>query len=186
MHDAGGSEVPEVDVASEIGGDIQIQQSIAIKVDPDRAVAVYPAPEACLRRDIDEARAVEVLEQREIAVPVDEQVLSAIVVEVAPNRAHRNAFARPIQIRDPGARRNFLKRAVATISIQCVGFAELAVGEVEIGTAVAVEVGDRDRCSERGYMGLDAGDLRVEGRSVMHEADAGVHGNIPQGKSWMS
>src|SRR5689334_22314861 len=93
MHDAGSGEVPEVDVAAEVSGDIEIKQSIPIVVDPDRAVAVYPTPESRLLRDIHEVRAVDVPEQRQIPISVDKQILSTIVVEVAPHRAHRNALA---------------------------------------------------------------------------------------------
>ena len=97
-------EVPEIDVAAEVRGDVEIEQAIAIVVEPDRAVAVHPAAQAGLLGDVLEVLAVDVPEQRQIAVAVDEQVLAAVVVDVAPDGAHRHAFAGPIQVGDARAR----------------------------------------------------------------------------------
>ena len=105
VHDPCGREVPQIDVAAEICGDVEIEQAIAIVVEPDRAVAVHPATQTGGLRDVLEALAIDVLEQREVAVAVDEQVLAAVVVEVAPDAAHRDAFAGAIQIGEAGARR---------------------------------------------------------------------------------
>src|SRR5205814_4100813 len=97
VHDLRGLEVPQVDVASKVRGDIEVEQTVAIVVEPDRAVAVYAAAEARLLGYILETSApwagsIHVLEQREIAVAIHQHVLAAVVVEVAPNRAHRNAL----------------------------------------------------------------------------------------------
>ena len=78
----------------------------------------------------------------------------------------------------PALARDVLEGAVAAISIECVRLAELAVGEVEVGPAVAVEVGDADRCAERRDVRLDVGDLGVEARPVVHEVNPGRGGLV--------
>ena len=91
---------------AEVRGDVQIEQAIAIVVEPDRAIAVHPAMQAGRFGDVLEVRAVDVPEEREVAVAIDEQILAAVVVEVAPDAAHRHAFAGPIQVGETsGSRR---------------------------------------------------------------------------------
>ena len=60
VHDPRRREVPEVDVVAEVGRDVQIEQTIAIVVEPDRAVAVHPAVEAGRFGHLLEVRAVDV------------------------------------------------------------------------------------------------------------------------------
>src|SRR4029079_4170697 len=156
-----------------VGSDVKIEQAVAIVVDPDRSVAIDPAMQASRFGHVLEVVAVDVLEQREIPVTVDEDVLAAVVVEVAPHAAHRDAVAGAVEVRKPRARRNLLEGAVATVSIQCIRLAELAAGEVEIGPTVAVEVRYADRRTECRNVRLDVGDLGVERRTMMDEMDAG-------------
>ena len=175
-------EVPEIDVVAEVRGDVEIEQAVAIVVEPDGAVAVHPAAQARRLGDVLKVVAVDVLEQREIAVAIDEQVLAPVVVEVAPDGAHRDAFAGAIEVGESRARGDVLERAVVPVAVEGVRLAEPAVGEVEIGPAVAVEVGDGHRCAECGDVRLDVGDLRVERRPVMHEVNAGRGGFVVQCK----
>src|SRR5439155_10129996 len=58
-------------------------------------------------------------------------------------------------------------------------------GEVQIGPSVTAEIGDRDRCAERRDVRLDACDLWIEGRPVMHEVYAGRHSLVTQHESRM-
>ena len=46
VHDPRRREVPQIDVAPEVRGDVQVEQPVAIVVEPDRAVAVDPAAQA--------------------------------------------------------------------------------------------------------------------------------------------
>src|SRR5690349_3400093 len=108
--------MPEVDVVAEVARDIEVEQPVAIVVDPDRAVAVHPAMQACALADVLEMMPIEVLEEREIAVAIHEQILPPVVVEVAPHAPHRDAFTRPIQIRESRAGRDVLERAVALVA----------------------------------------------------------------------
>ena len=179
VHDPRRREVPQIDVA-EVGGDVEIEQAVAVVVEPDRAVAVHPATEAGALGDVLEAAAVDVAEQREVAVAIDQHVLAAVVVDVAPDGAHRDAFARAIEVGEPGRGGDVLEGAVAAVAVERVGLAEPAVREVEVRPAVAVEVGDRDGGAERRDVGLDARDLRVERRALVDEADAGLGGGVAQ------
>ena len=163
--------MPQVDVVAEIGRDIEVEQAVAIVVEPDRAVAVHPAPETRRFGDVLEVPAVEVLEERKVAIAIDENVLAAVVVEVAPHAAHRDALARTVQIRQAGARRHLLERAVTAVAIQHVRLAEAAVREVEVRPTVGVEIGNGHGRTKRGDVRLDIGDLRVEARSAMDEVD---------------
>src|ERR1700737_2565677 len=129
--------------------------------------------------------AVDVSEQRQIAVPVHEYVFAAIVVEVAPYGSHRHSFARTVEIRESCTRRDFLERAVPFVVIESVGLAETAVGEVEIWLSVAIEIGDGDRCSQCRDVWLYVRDLRIERRPVVHEVNAGRRGLVTQQESRM-
>ena len=180
VHDLRGREMPQIDVASEIGGDVEIEQAVAIVVDPDRAVAVHPPVQARGLGDVLKVVAIDVLEEREISVAIDEQVLAAVVVEVAPDAAHRDAFAGPIEIGESRACGDVLEGAVAAIAVERVRRAEAAVREVQIGPAVAIEVRDGDRRAQRGDVRLDVRDLRVECRPMMNERDAGGRGPVMQ------
>ena len=180
VHDLRAREVPEIDVVAEIPGDVEIEEAVAIVVEPDCAVAVHPPAQPGLLGYILEMFAVNVSEQREITVAIDEQVLAAIVVEVAPHPAHRHSFAGSIQIGDPRRCGNVLEGSVAAIAVQRIGLAEPAIGEVEIRPAVAIEVGYGNRCADCRDVGLDTGDFRVEGRTMVDEVDAGRSGRVAE------
>src|SRR5205823_1997380 len=104
---------------------------------------------------------------------IDENILSAIVVEVAPHTSHRDAFARLVEIGESGSRADIFERAVTIVTIESVGLAELAVGEVEIGSSVTIEIGDGYRGAQRRHVRLNVGNLRIEGRPVVNEVDPG-------------
>src|SRR5678815_3401853 len=102
VHDLRGREVPEVNVAAEVGGDVEVEETIAVVVEPHGAIAVDPATQAGCLGDVLEALATQVAEEREVAVAVDEEVLVTVVVEVAPYAAHGDAFAGAVQVGDAG------------------------------------------------------------------------------------
>jgi hypothetical protein len=79
---------------AEVGRHVKIEQAVAIVVDPDCAVAVDPAVQTAAFGHVLEVVAVDVFEEREIAVAIDEHVLASVVVEVTPYAAHRDAVAR--------------------------------------------------------------------------------------------
>src|ERR1700674_3290429 len=127
--------------------------------------------------------AIDVSEQREVAIPVNQHVFAAVVVEVAPHSAHRHSFTRPVEIRQPRTCGDFLKRAVPLVSIKGVWLTEAAVGEIQIRPSVAVKVGDGDRCSERRDMWLYARDLWIESWPVMDEGNSGRRGLVTERES---
>jgi len=102
----------EIDVGSEIAGDVEIEQSVAIEVEPHGAVRVHPAPQARLGGHIREPAVAEVVQQLRVAPLVDEQVLEAIVVVVAPDGAHRHAFAGAVERRHTRCGGHIAERAV--------------------------------------------------------------------------
>src|SRR4029434_7303419 len=102
VHDPCGREVPQVDVASEVRGDVQVEQAVTVVVEPDCAGALHAALQTGGLRHVLEPFAVHVLEQGEVAVAVDEKVLTAVVVEVAPYATHRDAFAGPAHVTHSG------------------------------------------------------------------------------------
>ena len=142
VHDPGAGQVPQVDVASEVRGHVKIEQAVAIIVEPDGAVAVHPAVQACRLGDVLEMVTVEILVEREVSVAIDEHVFAAVVVEIAPDSAHRDAFARLIEIGQASTGGDILEGAITLVSIKRVGRAEVAVGEIEIGPAVAIKIRD--------------------------------------------
>src|SRR6185436_16999970 len=80
VHDLRRRQVPQIDVASKVRRHVEVEQSVAIVVEPDGAVAVHPAMKARADGDIDEMRAIHILVQCEVAVPINQNILSAVVV----------------------------------------------------------------------------------------------------------
>src|SRR5437588_6597487 len=116
--------------------------------------------------------AVDVLEQRQITVAVDQHILPAVVVVVAPHGSHGYALARPIEARQAGARGHLLEGSVATVMVQRVRLSKAAVGEIEVRPTVAVEVHDGNRRPQRRDVWLDVSDLAIEGRPMVHKTNA--------------
>jgi len=183
VHDLGRREVPQINVAPEVRRDIQIEQAVAIVIDPDRAVAVHPTAQASFFGDVLEVVAVNVSEQRQITVAINQHVLAPVIVEVTPHCAHRHALTRLVEIGETRTGRDLFERAVAAIVIKSVGLAEATVGEVKIGLSVAIEVGDGHRCSQSRYVRLDASDLWIEGRPMVNEMNASRRGLVTQHES---
>ena len=106
------------------------------------------------------------------AVLVEEEILVAVVVVVAPDRAHRDAGAGAVDVGDAEFAGDVLERAVVLIAIQAIEAAVGAVRHVEVGPAVAIEVRDGDRRADRRDLRHDVVELVVEHRSLVHEVHA--------------
>ena len=105
------------------------------------------------------------------APAIEEQIVEAVVVVVAPDSAHRHAGLRAVEIRHAQPLRHIFECAVPTVPEQPVPGALLAVGDVEIGQAVPVDIDDRDRCAHRGHLRHDVRQLGVKRRRVVHELE---------------
>ena len=114
-----------------------------------------------------------VVKQLRLPPLVEEQVFVAVVVVVAPDRAHRYAGARQIHIGDADIGRNIAECSVAQVAIEGVAAAFFAVHNVNVLPAVAVEVHDGDSGPHRRDLFHDVAQFRVESGSLMDETDAG-------------
>ena len=123
--------------------------------------------------DASETTATVVVEQFGASPLNQQQVLVPVVVVVAPDRAHRYAGARLIDVGDAHLGGDVPERAVVHVAVQGVAAAHGAVGDVDIRPAVAVEIDDGDRRAHRRRQGHDGFQARVELRRLMHEFDAG-------------
>jgi len=117
VHDSRRREAPQIDVVAKIRGDVQVQETIAIVIDPDCAIAIDPAAQSRCFGDILEVVPIEVPEQRQVSVAIHQHVLAAIVVEVAPDTSHRDALARAIEIRQSRACCCVFECPIALVSV---------------------------------------------------------------------
>ena len=118
-----------------------------------------------------EALAAIVVKQLGPAPAIEEQIVEAVVVVVAPDRAHRHAVLALIEIGHAEPLGDVFERAVAPVAEQPVPRPFFAVGDVEVGQAVAVDVDDRDRGAHRGDLRHDVRQLGVERRRLVHELE---------------
>ena len=86
-------EMPEVDVFGVVAADEEVELAVAVVVEPDGGVGVHPLRQPGLLGHAREALAAVVVEQFRPAPLVEEQVFVAVVVVVAPDRAHGDAGA---------------------------------------------------------------------------------------------
>ena len=125
-------------------GDEQIQPAVAIEIQPagaeaglreaGRAEAGGSAPILEVSRAVVEVQHIHLVE------PVrDEQILVAVVVEVARVNAHARFGLSGAAHGGAGEERRVLERAVVLVDPELVGLA--VVGDVEIDPPVVVEVG---------------------------------------------
>ncbi len=141
MHYPRGREVPQVHILAKVRRDVQIQQPVAVVVEPNGAVAVHPASEPRGSRHILEASATQVSKEGQVSITVNENILVAVVIHVTPHGTHRHSLSRTIDVGQSRARRHILESAIASIPIERVIRAEAAVGEIEVRPAVGVEIG---------------------------------------------
>src|SRR5512140_2033032 len=117
--------------------------------------------QACLLGYVLEMLPINISKKRRIPITIDKYIFSSIVVEVAPHRSHRDSITFAIEISESYSPGNFFERPVPVVSIQRVVLTEMTVREVKIRPSIAVEVGDGDRCSERGDVRLDVRDFWI-------------------------
>ena len=119
--------------------DEQIEQAVAVVVEEHRSRRVRDEIEAGLLRDVPEASVPVVLEQHVAAAHRrDEEILIAVVVHVGERRRHADSAGE----RDARLFRDRREPAAAGVLPELVA-ADL-VDEVDVGQAVAVDVGDRE------------------------------------------
>src|SRR5258708_31477128 len=118
--------------------------AVVIEVQPDGAVGVDPIRQARAVGDARETLARVVVEKFRAAPLEDEEVLVAVVIEIAPDSARANARARLVQVGDAHLLGNVLESAVPLVAVQAVAAAPPPVYHVKIPPAVPVEIYDRD------------------------------------------
>ena len=161
-----------------VAGDKQIELAVAIVVEPDRGIRVDPGRQTGLVGDARESLAVIVVEQLRPAPLDQEEIFIAVVVVVAPHGAHRDAGARLVHVGDAQLLRDVGEGAVVVVAVEMVQAADAAVGDIDVGPAVAVEVDDGDRCAHRGDFRHDAVEFVIEDGSLVHEVDARLVGDF--------
>ena len=177
-HDLRVGELPEVEALGEVAAHEEIEPAVLVVVEPDRRVDVGPRRQAGGLGDAREGRAGVVVEQLGPAPAVQQQVVVAVVVVVAPHGAHRHAGLGPVQVRQAQPFGNLLERPVAAIAIEPVERPFLAVDDVEIVVAVGIDVHDRHRRAHRGHLRHDVVQLRIQRRAFVLEIDAGAFGHL--------
>ena len=83
----------------------------------------------------------------------------------------------------PNCAATSLKVPSCMVAIEMVPAAGRAVGDIDIGPAIAIEIDDRYGGAHRGDLGHDACQLGVERRRLMHEMDAGLLRDLLQMKA---
>ena len=155
-HDARRGELPEIHVLRPVAGKKQIEEPVTVVIEPDGAVGVDPRRQPGPLADRNEAPTLLVVKQFGPAVLVQEQILVAVVVVVAPDGAHRDAGAGPVHVGDAHLGRHILEGAVTLVAVEMVLASLGAVRDVEVLPAVPVEIRDGNRRTHRG-------DLRHDG-----------------------
>ena len=171
-HHARVLQMPQVDVFGIVAGDEEIEQTITVVVKPDRSIRVDPGRQTRRLADARESVAMVVVEQFRPSPLDQEEVLIAVVVVVAPHRAHRHASSGLIHVRDAQLLRDVGEGAVVVIAVEMVQAADAAVRYIDVGPAIAVEVDDGDRCTHRGHFRHDAVEFVIEDRGLVDEVDA--------------
>ena len=176
------AQMPQVEVVAPVAGDEQVELAVAVVVEPQGAVGVHPVGQAALflRHGREMLAAVVVVQDRP-APFVNQHVLIAVVVVVAPDGAHADAGPFLIEVGEADFLGHVLERAVMLVVIEGALAALAAVDDEQIGPAVAVEIDHRNRRPHRGDDGQDVLELGVElRRPLMDEIDAARLGDLFQ------
>ena len=99
-HDIRGCQIPEVDFFVEVTAHQDVDIAIGVVIEQTRRVGVHPLWQIRCRGYIGER--LPLITDKELCYSpfVDKKVIPAIIVDVAPQRAHRDARACFIDIRD--------------------------------------------------------------------------------------
>ncbi len=164
--------MPEVEPVGPVAGEEEVEQAVAVEVEPGRAPGVHPGGQAGRVGHSREFLAAVVVKQFGLAPFVQEKIRESVVVVVAPDDPHRDARAGLVQVGHAHRRGDVDELPVVVVAIEAVVRPLAAVGDVEVGPAVAVEVGHGDRGPHRGDLRHDVGELRVQLRRLVREIDA--------------
>ena len=104
--------MPEIDVLVVVAADEEIQFAVAIVIQPDGGVGIDPRGQSGLLGDAGEVLAAVVVIKLRLAPLVQEQVLVAVVVVVAPDRAHGDARAGQVDIGQAHLRGHIVEMSV--------------------------------------------------------------------------
>jgi hypothetical protein len=178
-------EMPQIEVVREVAADEQIELAVAVVIDPGRAVDVdNAARHPGGRGDVRKALALIVVEQHGRTAPlVNQDVVVAVVVEIAPHRPHRHAGAVPVDIRQSKLGRDILELATSEVMVQVILSADRAVADVDVRQTVVVVVANRNRRAHRRNLRHDRRKLRIEHGGVMDKVDAGGFGDFVEVKT---
>ncbi len=111
-------EMPEVDVLGIVTADEQVQQPVAIVIEPDGGVGVDPGRQPGLLAHAGEAVALVVMEELRASPLDEEQVFVSVIIVIAPNCAGRDSGARLIDVRNAEFAGHIFESAVAQVAVQ--------------------------------------------------------------------
>ena len=165
----------------DVVADQQIQQAVAIEIEPERRGAEgAAAAQAGLFGDVDEVAAPGVLKQAVLADGGDQNIGEAVVVVVGDGHAHAVHFDR-----QAGWRVTSREGAVAVVAVELQGAALAlvagpihAVDQQNVQPAVAVVI-QKGAAGAHGFGQI----LRAESAAVVAEVDAGGGGDVGQAEA---
>ncbi len=173
-HDLRRLQPSEIDVFGPVAGKKEVELAVAVVVEPHRGVRIDPVWQSRLLADAREPFSRVVVKELRAAVLIEKEILVAVVVVVAPHGAHRDASAGAIDVSHAKFTRDILERAVTLVAIEVVEAAVRAVGDVEVGPAVAIEIRHGHRCAHCRHLRHDRIELVVERRTLVD----GVHAEL--------
>ena len=108
-----------------------------------------------------------------LAPLVKKEVFVAVIIIIAPDRAHRNACARLVDIGDTHLRRHVFECPVVHVVIETVLTSFATVCDIDVSPAVAVEINDGDSRAHRSDLRHDVIELGIKRRGLMMKINAG-------------
>src|SRR5579884_1077261 len=126
-------EMPEINFLRVVSTNEKVEEAIAVVVEPNCGVCIHPRWQSSLLGYAGEAVALIVMEQLRLAPFVEKKILIAVVIVVAPDRAHGDAGAVFIYIRNAHLRGDVCEGAVVIVMVERVLAADCAVGYVDVG-----------------------------------------------------
>src|SRR5581483_5489820 len=120
--------MPQVDIFGIIAADEEVEQTIAIIVEPNSGVGVDPRRQSGLLAYSGKPVAVIVVKQLRTTPFDEEQIFVAIVVVVTPYRAHRNAGAGLVHVGEAHLFGNIFECAIMHVSVEVVFASLFAIG----------------------------------------------------------
>ena len=134
--------MPQVHVFRIVATDKQVEESIAVVIKPDGCVGIDPTWQARLFTYAGEALAMVVVKEFRTPPLDKKEVLIAIIVIVAPDRAHGDTGAGLVDIGNSQLTCDILEGTVVHIPIEAISTSLGAVGDVDIRPAIPIEIND--------------------------------------------